>query len=205
MWLYGGTQLVNRQGEKLIELHHDLAGNCALTMMAGEWIPLQSSLIDSNLFFESGGFQPLMPAGQDTELNRRIALKADVIGTTALVSCVGIGAEGSSTDCGRRKRDLQISREIVLEMSGTFSRLRAGATTAYWSGRLARIYLTSTVGNLQRGRITTAASRFWMGFICLLLAGGRLLNREFWLALFKPYRNETFNRGFTAAGLDSRM
>ena len=54
-WLYGGTQLVNRSEEPIIQLNHDIQGNCFVQVMAGEWIPLQSSIIRSSDFFEVGG------------------------------------------------------------------------------------------------------------------------------------------------------
>src|SRR5919106_2139768 len=37
-WLYGMTQLVNRQNDPLIQLRHELKGNCFVQAMAGEWI-----------------------------------------------------------------------------------------------------------------------------------------------------------------------
>jgi len=43
-WLYGGSQLVDRRGNKVIELHHSMAGNIALQVMAGEWIPLHAGV-----------------------------------------------------------------------------------------------------------------------------------------------------------------
>jgi glycosyltransferase involved in cell wall biosynthesis len=44
-WLYGGSQLVDRAGNPLLQLHHRLQGNCFMQVLAGEWIPLQASLI----------------------------------------------------------------------------------------------------------------------------------------------------------------
>lgn len=202
LWLYGGSQLVDRSGSKLIELHHDMAGNCALQVLAGEWIPLQSSLFEAGLFFALGGFDPLIPGAEDIDLTRRVALKTDVAGTREMVACIGMGTEGSTTDYVRSRELIRPNREIVLDQPGAFTRLRAGTTTAYWSGRLSRIYLTSVLWNLKQGRIAAATSRFLYGLGSLCLAGARVCTSDFWLALAHPYRNDTFQRGFRAAGLD---
>jgi glycosyltransferase involved in cell wall biosynthesis len=65
-WLYGESQLVQRDGKDLIRLHHGFHGNCFLPAMSGEWIPLQSSLIERRLFHRLGGFSPVL-AGPDRQ------------------------------------------------------------------------------------------------------------------------------------------
>jgi glycosyltransferase involved in cell wall biosynthesis len=201
LWLYGASQLVDRQGNKLIELHHDIKGNCALQVMAGEWIPLQSSLFDAGLFFRLGGFDPLIPGAEDIDWTRRIALTAHVAGTHELVACIGMGVEGSSTDYGQSRQLIRLNREFVLDQGGAFTWLRAGATTAYWSGRLLRVYLTSVLWNLRQRNVTTALSRSVYAVTSLLTAGPRVFTPDFWPALTQPYRNDTFQRGFREAGL----
>jgi hypothetical protein len=42
-------------------------------VMAGEWIPLQASLIEAKTFFTVGGFNPLITGPEDIDLLRRIA------------------------------------------------------------------------------------------------------------------------------------
>lgn len=197
LWLYGGSQLVDRQGNKLIELHHDMTGNCALQVIAGEWIPLQSSLFEAKLFFSLGGFDPLIPGAEDIDWTRRVALKTDIAGTRELIACVGMGTEGSSTDYIRSRHLIRPTREPLLDQQGTFTRLRAGVTTAYWAGRLARIYLTSALWNFREYRMATAASRIVHGLACVLISGPKTLEPDFWAALTKPYRNDTFQRGFS--------
>lgn len=199
LWLYGGSQLVDRQVNKLIELHHNLAGNCALQVMAGEWIPLQSSLFETDLFFRLGGFNPLIPGAEDIDWTRRVALKTNIAGTRGLVACIGMGTEGSTTDYGRSRRLIQSTREFVLDQPGVFTRLRAGMTSAYWAGRLSRIFLTSAFWNLRDWRITTAVSRTAFGLASVLTSGFRMLAPDFWSALTQPYRNDSFQRGFREA------
>jgi glycosyltransferase involved in cell wall biosynthesis len=64
-WLYGITQLVDRQQKPLIQLRHGMNGNCFIQVMAGEWIPLQSSLIDAETFFKVGGFNQSISGPED--------------------------------------------------------------------------------------------------------------------------------------------
>jgi glycosyltransferase involved in cell wall biosynthesis len=100
-WLYGSTQLVDRNGRSLIQLHHRLNGNIFLPTLAGEWIPLQASLIDSRVFFNEGGFNPLLSGPEDIDLLRRIALRHDIAGTEAIVAYMEWGSAGSTTDYDR--------------------------------------------------------------------------------------------------------
>lgn len=200
-WLYGGSQLVDRHGNPLIQLHHNLTGNCALQVMAGEWIPLPSSLFDARLFFSLGGFNPLIPGAEDIDLTRRVALETDIAGTMALVACIGMGREGSSTDYDWSKEALKAPRESLLDQRNTYARLRAGATSAYWWGRLLRIYATSALWNWQQRRIMAGFSRFLGALATLLYAGRQILSQDFRTAFTGPYRNETFRRGFIEAGL----
>lgn len=198
-WLYGGTQLVDRNDKPLIELHHGLVGNCALQVMAGEWIPLQSSLFDSQLFSSVGAFNPLIPGAEDTDLNRRVSIVADLSGTDEMVSCVRMGEVGSTTDYRRSRRSALSTRESLLDRPKVFRRLRSSAASPYWHGRLMRVYLTSAVWNLREGRLTTAASRLACALAGLALAGAAPLHGSFWRAPTKAYESETFERGFREA------
>ncbi|MCA9970194.1 MAG: glycosyltransferase family 2 protein [Anaerolineales bacterium] len=199
-WLYGRTQLVDRLGAPLIQLHHGLTGNAFVPAMAGEWIPMQASLIAAEAFFAVGGFHPLTLATQDVHLLREIALRRDVAETPVLVACVGMGAEGSSTDKGRASDYSRRARELVLAEAGVFARLRAGAGgDAYWHGRVTRLYLTSAVWNLRRRRVWPAASRLQYALLSVLLAGPRLAARAYWQAVARPHESFTFRRGYALA------
>ena len=200
-WLYGGTQLVDRQGNNLIQLHHGMVGNCLSQVLGGEWIPLQSSLIEARTFLAVGGFDPVIAGPEDIDLCRRIALRSDLAGTDQNVACVSMGQEGSTTDYGRHKLDRRWAREKVLNEPGAFSRLYHSAhhsltNRSYWYGRVARVYLTSVVWNLQRRRPFTAGSRMAFGLASVVLAGQHLFSIDFWQALAKQYESFTFARGF---------
>jgi hypothetical protein len=200
-WLYGGTQLVDRQGKPLIRLEHDLHGNCSAHVMAGEWIPLQSSIVRSEAFFAVGGFNPSLSGSEDNDLLRRLALHSDLAGTPTLVACIGMGEEGSTTDKGALTRQRRWAREIALDQPAALARLLDSARTSsahrsYWYGRITRVYLTSVLWNLRHKRPFTAASRATFGLALLALAGRHLVSAGFWHALAKRYEAFTFARGF---------
>lgn len=198
-WLYGSTRLVNRQGEAIIELHHGLNGNCFTQVMAGEWIPLQSSLIRADLFFELGGFDPRLAGPEDIDLCRRAALVTDFASMDTLVACVGMGAEGGTTDFASHPRASRRARERILDMPRVFPRLRASAHSSYWRGRVVRVYLTSLLWNVKERRAFTAASRGVFALASIVLALPSLFAPNFWRALLKPYDSPTFLRGFREA------
>lgn len=198
-WLYGSSQLVDRQDQPLIELHHGMNGNCFVQVMAGEWIPLQASFIKTEAFFACGGFTPLVHGPEDVDLVRRIALRGDIAGTRAIVACIGMGTECSSTDYNRSPQYSRWAREKILNEPGVFTRLRASACDSYWQGRLVRIYLTSVIWNLQYRKGFAAASRGVSGAVGFLLAGPHIFGAAFWRGLKSPYISWTFLRGFDAA------
>jgi len=200
-WLYGSSQLVDRQGVPLIQLHHELNGNCFLQTLAGEWVPLQASLINARTFFDIGGFNPLITGPEDIDLLRRIALRSSLAGTPAIIAGISWGEAGSTTDYGRHPEYSRWAREQILNMPCVFERMRASASSSYWHGRIVRAYLTSTVWNLRRRRLAASCSRLTAALVALLLAGSHILSPDFWYAVTHPYRSESFLRGLRQAGV----
>jgi glycosyltransferase involved in cell wall biosynthesis len=196
VWLYGITQLVDRQQKPLIQLRHGLNGNCFTQVMAGEWIPLQSSLIESETFFKVGGFNPSITGPEDIDLLRRIALLGDVSEIPEVVSFVSRGDLGSTTDYKRSPEASRWAREDILDASGVFARMKASAHNPYWQGRIVRVYLTSLIWNAQRKRLFTSASRGVYTLLGILSAGADLFSIDYWRAVMLPYASETFERGF---------
>ncbi len=194
-WLYSSTQLVNRDGRALIQLHHGLQGNCFLQVLAGEWIPLQASVIRAEVFFNLGGFHPLLAGPEDVDLLRRVALHYDLAGVETVVANVIMGQSGSTTDYEAHAGHSRRARERILDDPAAFPRLRSAAQDAYGHGRIARAYLTSAVWNARHGRPLAAAGRAWTGVRGALRAGRHLLSPPFWQAVARPYHNETFARG----------
>jgi len=200
-WLYGASQLVDRQDQPLIQLHHNLSGNILVQVMAGEWIPLQSSLINAKAFFSVGGFNPHIPGTEDIDLVRRIALRGELAETPEVVAAIGMGTEGSTTDYARSAQSRRWAREAVLDESTTFARMRASANTSAWRGRLVRAYLTSVQWNLVHGRFFAALSRIAFAIAGFVFAGRRLFSSAFWRNLAHDYESDTFIRGFREANL----
>lgn len=196
VWFYGGTQIYDRDDQPVIKLIHHLAPNCFLQTMAGEWIPLQSSLIEHSRFHQVGGFNPLIPGAEDIDLARRMSLRFDFDGTSDLVAGVGLGAVNSTTNQSRARLDGREARELILNESGVFKRLWKAAHNEFWRGRIVRLYLTSAVWNLSHQKFFTAASRLTYGLVATsktVLTS--MLSREFWSAILSPYESESFARG----------
>ena len=195
-WLYGSSQLVNRAEQPLIQLHHRMNGNCFIQVIAGEWIPLQASLIEAEAFFRVGGFNPLIIGPEDVDLCRRVALIGDMAETSATVACIGMGEENSSTPHALAPMYSRWARERILNEPGVFTRMRASATSSDWYGRIVRTYLTSMVWNLQQGHLFTAASRAIFGMVSLALAGHYIFSNSLWQAVVRRYESKTFLEGF---------
>jgi glycosyltransferase involved in cell wall biosynthesis len=198
-WLYGITQLVDRQHRPLIQLRHGLQGNCFLQAMAGEWIPLQSSWIERETFKRIGGFNPLLAGPEDIDLLRRLLLEGDVAETPHLISNVIMGGEGSTTDYDRHPQASRLAREGILDAPGVHAKMQSSAVDVFWQGRMLRVYLTSLMWNFQHRRLFTAASRGVFSFVSLFHTGTRVFSRDFWRVVFQPYASTTFERGFQDA------
>lgn len=204
-FLYGSSQLLDRDCKPLLQLHHKLQGNCFLPAMAGEWIPLQASLIEAQVFFALGGFNPVLVGPEDIDLLRRLSLRHEVAGTEAIVATILLGEAGSTTNQERHRSERRWAREGVLNEPGAFTRFKnslgqlpeAGLS---WHGQIVRIYVTSMAWNLQQGRFCSALSRAAYVLAGVFHAGTSLFSRRFWQALTRPYPNPSFARGAAAAG-----
>jgi glycosyltransferase involved in cell wall biosynthesis len=200
-WLYGGSQLVDRGGQPILQLHHGLNGNCFVQVMAGEWIPLQASLIEAKAFFTVGGFNPLISGPEDIDLLRRMALHGDIAGTEKVVAHIVRGEASSTTDYTCHPEMSRWAREIILNSPGVFARMQSSARSSYWRGRIVRAYLTSMVWNLQHKRLCLAVSRAIFSLASLVLATPHLFSSSFLRAVAKPYASETFARGLQVTHL----
>jgi glycosyltransferase involved in cell wall biosynthesis len=194
-WLYGITQLVDRQNRPTIQLKHGLKGNCFVHAMAGEWIPLQSSLIERKAFMQLGGFNPFLSGPEDIDLLRRVLLISEVDETSNVIANVVMGSVGSTTDYDRHPQASRWARESLLEIADCHRRLRVSAGDSFWRGRMLRVYLTSVVWNLQRRRLFTAASRICSATVSGFHAGAAMFTKDFWRAVSKPYASITFQNG----------
>lgn len=200
-WLYGGTQLVDRQGSNLIRLDHGLRGNCFTQIMAGEWIPLQSSVIRSDFFFKIGGFSAFLAGPEDIDLCRKFALHGDFEFTPQLVACIEMGEQTSTTDYSKSLITARTSRELILDQPGVFQRLRDSAQSSGLTGRMVRIFLTSALWNIRHRNLMKTTSRIAYAALSFLYSGRSVFKTSYWCAITNPYTSETFLRGFQAADL----
>jgi glycosyltransferase involved in cell wall biosynthesis len=199
-WLYGVSQLVKRNGSELIQLQHGMQGNCFMQAMAGEWIPLQSSLVDAKLFHRLGGFSPLISGPEDIDLFRRVCLHGEIAETPHLIANIERGDEESTTNYVKHPELSRWAREKILDDAGAFFRMKDGAGSGFWLGKLLRIYITSAAWNLRRKRIFTALSRLIYGLKVILFTNFRVLTKDFLSAFLRPYQSPTFERGFRLSG-----
>jgi glycosyltransferase involved in cell wall biosynthesis len=201
-WLYGMTQLMDRENRPTIKLGHGLQGNCFIQAMAGEWIPLQSSLIEKKAFLRVGGFNPLLSGPEDIDLLRRFLLEEDLAETPHHVACVIMGGAGSTTNYQLHPQASRWAREKILDAPRAFQRMRQSAGTPVWKGRMLRIYLTSTLWNLKQRQPAKACSRAIFSAASLLLAGASLGSTGFWRSVAKPYASVTFEKGLYESQTD---
>lgn len=198
-WLYGMTQLVDRQLRPTIQLSHGLRGNCFVQVMAGEWIPLQASWIEREAFMRIGGFNPLLTGPEDIDLLRRFLLEEEVAETPNLIAHVIMGGLGSTTDYVHHPQASRWARENILDKPDVYRKMRTSAAGPFWKGRMLRIYLTSTLWNLQHHRLFTAASRALFSAAGLLSAGTDIFSKNFWQSVSRPYASLTFEKGIQDA------
>lgn len=213
-WLYGGYRLVDSYGSQVEDCLPNEEGNCFVRFLAGEWLPLQSSLIRADAFFSIGGFAPLeslLGGNEDVDLARRISHNHDIAGVPGLVAAIRIGEDLSTTNFTNLRQQSRISREQALHLQGAFSRLRASAAArpddpGYWFGRLLWFYLGSVHWNLQNRRVFAAVSRALTALSCAALAGRHIASRSYWRGATRPHRasgwlrSETVRASHSATG-----
>lgn len=189
-WVYGRAQLRVTSGERLPQLALDRSGNCAVQIMAGEWIPVGSYVIASRLFFDCGGFNSLATPGEDIALCRQAAMRVDFT-TIAATTVMLERGDHSVTDYAAAWQRSRRFRERALNHPRAFARMRHSADSAYWHGKLARIYVTSALWNGRERQIAIAASRLLHAIAGILSAGRRLAKREFYRGLMTGHSSRT--------------
>lgn len=185
VWLYGGFQFVNGQSQVLEETHPDESGNCLVRLLAGEWVPLQASLIDQKAFFAVGGFDPSLTMYEDNDLARQVMLHGDIQATSHLVVAIVRDRATSTSNYDQLRKSNHRSRERLLNQAHVFQRLRTSAQDrpikpGYWHGRIFSAYISSAAWNLQRHRFFIACSRLFYAQIDVLLAGRLAFGFDFW-------------------------
>lgn len=195
-WLLGHTQLVDRQDHTIVRLRHNLEGNLFIHTMAGEWLPVTSSFIKSEAFFDIGGYNQHCLTAEDVDLARRICLSGRVALTPQIISAVRMGEEGSSTPRHMREQSSRKEREKILGQPGVLKRMFASANSSYLHGRIVRVWLTSMIWNLQMKHVTNFVSRAIFAIVSIFLTLPYFIFGSYWYAILFPYKNETFIRSF---------
>jgi glycosyltransferase involved in cell wall biosynthesis len=181
VWYYGGIRIIDEQGQILGEINSGLSGNCFAQFMGGAWAPLQSSIIQTQAFFEVGGFNPAICGTEDEDLTRRLAYHGIFANTEDTVACLFRGKSwDTSTNYLRAPEDTRYSRDLILSKPGAFKRLWESTTSDYWSGRNLKVYSSTIIWNFKRRRIFTAASRSLYTAAGVVRSLKHLPSRRFW-------------------------
>lgn len=199
VWLYSGFQFVAGDGRVLEENPVDESGNVLARLLAGEWLPLQASLIRSDAFFAAGGFDPGLSMFEDNDLARQIGLRGEMRAIPGLAAAITRDESATTSDYSLLQTAHYQSREKLLNQPGAFARLRASAVArpaqpAYWQGRITSAYLNSAWGNGRRGRGLRAAGRLGSGLGNVLLSGQGALTADFWRGALRPHQTQGFFR-----------
>lgn len=184
-WLYGGVRVIDERGSVLGEVNSSLNGMCIAPVIGGAWVPIQSSMVRQDVFFQVGGFNPHIIGTEDLDLCVRVAVEGRFANTPETVACLLRGSTwDTSTDYLRAPEDVRRSRNRVLSEQGIFGRItssaRSSADSSYWYGRLVRIYLSTVSYNLRSRRLFTALSRMLYCLAVFVAARHRILSEEFW-------------------------
>ncbi len=180
-WLYGGVQIVDESGRVLAERNSGLSGKCSAQVLGGAWVPIQSSIIRSQDFFQVGGFNPSIIGTEDQDLCRRIAINGSFANTPAAIGCLNRGsAWATSTNYLRAAEDTRSSRNAVLNEPGIFRSLLSSINTAYWHGRVLRIYLSTINYNFRHRRFAKVISRLIYSSAVFAHVRSFLFSSNFW-------------------------
>lgn len=194
LWIFGDSQLVDRQGVPTLMLRHRLPEDVFIHTMSGEWIPLQSSIIHRSLFEEIGGFHKWLAGPEDIDLARRAARSTDFTHSPNPISAIGMGPEDSSTNWANHSHQSRAGRELILDDQQTLPRLLTSAESSYWRGRLFRIYLTSALWNIRHGKWPKTFRRFEQSLRIMRRHGSHVFQLEFWDGVTHAYQSKSFTQ-----------
>lgn len=151
-------------------------------LVAGEGIPFQASLLDTEEFHRVGGFDcdPRIIGVEDREVGRRLALDCSVAHTRTVVATIRIGEVGSTTKWDKIAEGDRLGREKALRSNGAVARLRSSANSNYLRGRVSRSYFASAAWNLKHLNIFVATSRIVSG---IAFTFPSLISSDYWRGL----------------------
>jgi glycosyltransferase involved in cell wall biosynthesis len=194
VWLYGGIRIVDAGGRILADINSGLNGRCFAQFMGGSWAPLQSSMILASAFFEVGGFNPSITGTEDEDLTRRLAYHGRFANTPDPVGCLLRGQSwNTSTNYLRAPEDTKYSRDLILSKPDAFQRLWRSADSAYWRGRILRVYISTIPWNLKRKRVLKAINRAVYTLAGAVLSIPSVFSKTFWQGLWAEHAPGTLH------------
>lgn len=203
-WLYGGIRIVDEHHVTLAEINSGLNGNCFAQIMGGAWAPIQSSMIQARVFFEIGGFNPLISGTEDEDLCRRTAFHGEFANTPEAVACLYRGQIWStSTNYQRGPEDTKYSRDLILSQPNVFRRLLSSAHSSYWHGRILRVYFSTIAWNMKKKRFFTAFSRLLYSLAAIAMSLRHLFSAEYWQGIRADHVPESLH--FVIKAYEQRM
>jgi len=189
-WIYGISRLVDGAGQLLTEHHIDVAGNTFTQVAAGEWLPLQSSVVDTELFFEVGGFDWRLIGAEDKDLCRKCSLRVDFLPIYEPIACITRDRATTTTPYQYATMRSVWSRDLLFDEPGAFGRLKESALDPYWRGRMVRAYATCIIWNIRQRSFLRAGIRAGETLAALLVSGLSVLKSDFWRALLFSHTRE---------------
>jgi hypothetical protein len=101
-----------------------------------------------------------------------------------VVACLFRGQTwNTSTNYLRAPGDVKYSRDLILSEPGVLQRLMASADSAFWYGRILRVYLSTISWNWKKRRILTALSRILFSAAAFVPSMPYVLLQEYWSGL----------------------
>lgn len=184
-WLYGTVERVDRDGEHLDVLPPEPEGNVLAALISGEWMPLQGTLIRTDLFREAGEFGPQTPS-EDMDLLLRMSLTDDVRRVPAVVCSYSEGTDESATPRHLCSVRLFEAYERIFDRSETLARVAASAASPHLCGKVLRHYLISAKTALGRRDLISFWHRLRDAVRLLVRQKERVVLPGCWRALLSP-------------------
>jgi GT2 family glycosyltransferase len=181
-WVYGAYSRVDDDGRLMSVQRPEVKGNAFAHSVAGDCFPLASSLIQREVFFEVGGFDPLRNTSEDIDLQWRVTRSGALDFTEQMVANIRVGVTGvTSTDWAKMTADCRLVRERALDAPGARRRMAASiGKNVTLRGRCCRACLISALLNLKAGNLATSCRRL-LPLVALALPG--VLSPAFWRGL----------------------
>jgi glycosyltransferase involved in cell wall biosynthesis len=197
-FLYGGSRLCEDKDTVIYEINLKHSGNCFAQMMAGEWIPTGSYLVERDIFFKAGGFTPGMSVYEDFDFTRRAALETDFDFVDDAVLCILRGNAWNTTTPLQGGTPLvrEISlraRERILSHPDAFQRSLHSAQNNYWRGHVLRTYISSMIWNMKERSYSLLVARLTQIIALLIASGLHLFRPDYWKGVTKPHSSTIRN------------